>query len=73
LRQGAVGKIIVAVPVGAPEVCAALAAEADEAVWLLAPEGFQAVGQYYRDFSQSSDEEVRALLARAAPATSRPP
>jgi predicted phosphoribosyltransferase len=73
LRQREVGRIVVAVPVGAPEVCAALAAQADEAVWLLAPDGFQAVGQYYRDFSQTSDEEVRALLARAAPPTSRSP
>jgi putative phosphoribosyl transferase len=66
LRQRQVGRILVAVPVGAPEVCAALAAEADDAVWLIAPEGFQAVGQYYRDFTQTTDDEVRALLARAA-------
>ncbi|HEV7403399.1 MAG TPA: phosphoribosyltransferase [Chthoniobacteraceae bacterium] len=65
LRRRAAGRIVVAVPVGAPEVCAALASEADEAVCLIAPEGFQAVGQFYRDFTQTSDEEVRALLARA--------
>ena len=66
LRQRGVGRIVVAVPVGAPEVCAALATQADAAVCLLAPDGFEAVGQYYRDFTQTSDEEVRELLARAA-------
>lgn len=66
LRVRGLGRIVVAVPVGAPEVCAALAREADDAVCLMAPEGFQAVGQFYRDFTQTTDEEVRELLARAA-------
>ncbi len=66
LRQRAAARIILAVPVGAPDVCTALATQADAAVWLSAPEGFQAVGQFYRDFTQTSDAEVCHLLARAA-------
>jgi predicted phosphoribosyltransferase len=66
LRQREVGKIVVAAPVGAQEVCAAMTAEADEALCFMAPADFQAVGQFYRDFTQTTDEEVRTLLARAA-------
>ena len=66
LRQRDVAKIVVAVPVGAPETCRELEGEADETICAVAPEWFQAVGQYYQDFSQTSDEEVRELLARAA-------
>ena len=65
LRQRGVAKIIVAVPVGAPETCRELEELVDETVCAIAPEFFQAVGQYYQDFSQTSDEEVRELLARA--------
>jgi predicted phosphoribosyltransferase len=66
LRQRGVAKIIVAAPVGAPETCREFEDEVDEIVCAIAPEYFQAVGQYYEDFSQTSDEEVRQLLARAA-------
>jgi putative phosphoribosyl transferase len=66
LRQRAAAKIVVAVPVGPPETCREFEAEADEVVCASAPEFFQAVGQYYEDFSQTSDQEVRDLLARAA-------
>jgi putative phosphoribosyl transferase len=66
LRQRAAARIVVAVPVGAPDTCRELEKEADEIVYITAPEWFQAVGQYYEDFSQTSDEEVRQLLARAA-------
>lgn len=66
LRQRGVAKIIVAVPVGAPETCRELEELVDETVCSITPEFFQAVGQYYQDFSQTSDEEVRELLARAA-------
>jgi putative phosphoribosyl transferase len=66
LRQQQVEKIVVAVPVGAPETCQQLAQEADELVCLMEPGDFQAVGHYYRDFSQTSDEEVRQLLTDAA-------
>jgi putative phosphoribosyl transferase len=66
LRQRGAAKIVVAVPVGPPDTCKEFEDEADEVVCASAPEFFQAVGQYYEDFSQTSDEEVRELLARAA-------
>jgi putative phosphoribosyl transferase len=66
LRQTGAAKIIVAVPVGPPDTCRELKEEADETICLSTPEFFQAVGQYYEDFSQTSDEDVRELLARAA-------
>ena len=66
LRQRDVAKIVVAAPVGAPETCRELQDEVDDIVCAMAPEYFQAVGQYYKDFAQTSDEEVRELLARAA-------
>jgi predicted phosphoribosyltransferase len=66
LRQRGVAKIVVAVPVGAPETCRELEKEADETLCAIAPAWFQAVGQYYEDFSQTSDDEVRELLVRAA-------
>ena len=66
LRQRGVAKIVVAVPVGPPDTCREFEDEADETICASAPEFFQAVGQYYEDFSQTSDDEVRALLARAA-------
>ena len=55
-------RLIVAVPAGARDTCDALAGEVDELVCPLMPEPFFAVGYAYRDFSQTSDDEVRALL-----------
>ncbi len=66
LRQSGAAKIVVAVPVGPPDTCRAIEEEADETICLSTPAFFQAVGQYYEDFSQTSDEDVRELLARAA-------
>ena len=66
LRERAVAKIVMAVPVGPPDTCEELAREADEAVCLSTPSFFQAVGQYYEDFSQTSDDDVRELLTQAA-------
>jgi putative phosphoribosyl transferase len=66
LRQRGAAKIVVAVPVGPLDTCKEFEEEADEVVCASAPEFFQAVGQYYEDFSQTSDEEVRQLLASAA-------
>jgi putative phosphoribosyl transferase len=66
LRQRGVAKIVVAVPVGPPDTCREFEDEADETICASTPEFFQAVGQYYEDFSQTSDEEVRDLLSRAA-------
>jgi erythromycin esterase-like protein/predicted phosphoribosyltransferase len=67
-------RIVVAVPVAAPEVCAAMRTIADEVVCLSTPEPFGAVGAWYEDFSQTSDDEVRALLeqARRAPPARAP-
>src|SRR5437016_7283552 len=65
LRQRGAAKIVVAVPVGPPDTCKEFEDEADEVVCASAPEFFQAVGQYYEDFSQTSDEEVRELVGRA--------
>jgi predicted phosphoribosyltransferase len=58
--------LCVAVPVGAAESCDDLRALADEVVCPETPEPFRAVGLWYRDFPQSTDDEVRDLLARAA-------
>ncbi len=66
LRQRGAAKIIVAVPVGAPETCRELEEIVEEIVCGIAPTFFQAVGQYYQDFSQTSDDEVGELLRRAA-------
>ncbi|SRR6266542_956757 len=66
LRQTGAAKIVVAVPVGPPDTCHELEEEADETICLSTPEFFQAVGQYYEDFSQTSDEDVRELLSQAA-------
>src|SRR5881396_4413350 len=66
LRQRGVAKIVVAVPVGPPDTCRELEQEADETICLSTPPFFQAVGQYYEDFSQTTDDEVRELLTRAA-------
>src|SRR5438128_3909971 len=66
LRERGAAKIVVAVPVGPPDTCHELEERADETICLSTPEFFQAVGQYYEDFSQTSDEDVRELLARGA-------
>ena len=65
LRKMRPAKLIVAVPVAAPETCEEFHEEADEVVCALTPEAFTAVGAWYRDFQQTSDEEVRNLLARS--------
>ena len=59
-------RVIVAVPVAARETCNELAREVDDVVCLHTPEPFHAVGLWYDDFSQTTDEEVRELLAHAA-------
>jgi putative phosphoribosyl transferase len=62
LRARGARRIVVAVPVGARETCQDLAGEADEVVCALTPAGFHAVGQWYSDFTQTTDDEIRALL-----------
>jgi putative phosphoribosyl transferase len=66
LRQCGAAKIVVAVPVGPPDTCHEIEEQADETICLSTPEFFQAVGQYYEDFSQTTDEDVREALGRAA-------
>lgn len=58
-------RIIVAVPVASPSTCEELGHEVDEMICARTPEDFYAVGQWYEDFSQTSDDEVRELLRRA--------
>jgi putative phosphoribosyl transferase len=58
-------RLVVAVPTAAADTCEDLRAEADEVICATTPEPFRAVGLWYEDFSQTSDEEVRELLARA--------
>jgi predicted phosphoribosyltransferase len=64
LRALEPARIVVAVPTAAPETCAAFGAEVDEVVCAITPDPFVAVGLWYEDFSQTSDDEVRELLAR---------
>ncbi len=64
LRRLEPARIVVAVPVGAYETCERLRHVADDVVCVSTPEPFQAVGLWYREFAQTTDEEVRQLLAR---------
>jgi putative phosphoribosyl transferase len=66
LQQRRPLRIVVAVPVGAASTCAELRAEADSVVCAHVPPDFAAVGQFYADFAQTTDAEVRELLERAA-------
>lgn len=62
LRKLGPARIVVAVPVASPDTCDLLTEYVDETVWGVTPEPFYAVGLWYRDFSQTSDDEVRELL-----------
>jgi putative phosphoribosyl transferase len=64
LRQEGPARIIVAVPVAAPETCDAFREIADDIICAETPEPFRAVGLWYEDFSQTTDEEVHELLDR---------
>jgi putative phosphoribosyl transferase len=66
LRRQRPARIVVAVPVGAAQTCAEFRAEADELICAHTPEPFHAVGIWYENFSQTTDDEVRELLHRAA-------
>lgn len=65
LRARRPKRIVVAVPVGPPPVCAALGDEADEVICVLEPPAMYAVGSWYGDFTQTSDDEVGRLLDAA--------
>jgi len=69
LRQQQPARIVVAVPTAAPETCEQLRTQADDVICAITPEPFHAVGLWYEDFSQTTDEEVRDLLARSAEAS----
>ncbi|HYZ63152.1 MAG TPA: phosphoribosyltransferase, partial [Acetobacteraceae bacterium] len=72
MRQRGAARVVLAVPVAAPDSLDRLRAEADEVVCLLAPERMNAVGNYYADFNPTPDEEVVDLLERAAAGRTRP-
>jgi putative phosphoribosyl transferase len=69
---GAVRRVVLAVPVAPPEVGEQLRRLCDEAIFLALPSSFRAVGQYYRNFTQTEDGEVVALLDQAAARMSGP-
>ena len=71
LRKAGASRIIVAVPVASRATCDQLREEGNEVVCATTPEPFYAVGQWYKDFAQTTDEEVRELLERAAMKDSR--
>jgi len=59
-------KIVIAVPTGAPDTCRSFEGKVDEVICVATPEPFYAVGAWYEDFSQTTDEEVCELLEKAA-------
>lgn len=65
LRKLDPGRVVVAVPVAPPETCDVLRREADEVVCLLTPDPFMAIGVWYDDFPQLTDDQVRELLGEA--------
>jgi erythromycin esterase-like protein/predicted phosphoribosyltransferase len=66
LRQMKPARIVVAAPVGAPDTCERLGRLADQVVCAVVPDPFRAVGLWYEEFTQTTDEEVRDLLSRAS-------
>jgi predicted phosphoribosyltransferase len=73
VRSRGPAHLIVAAPVGSQDACAALAAEADEVVCPWRPVPFRALGEYYQDFAQTADEEVRQVLEQSPAARSVEP
>ncbi|MDF2388548.1 phosphoribosyltransferase [Nostoc ellipsosporum NOK] len=71
LRSQQAQKIVVAVPVAPATTCEQLRAEVDEVICLTTPEPMYAIGLWYEDFSQTSDKEVRDLLAKRSAVTSK--
>jgi predicted phosphoribosyltransferase len=65
LRQQGPARIVVAVPVASPDTCELFKSHVEDVVCAATPEPFYAVGQWYQDFSQTTDEEVRELLSLA--------
>jgi erythromycin esterase-like protein/predicted phosphoribosyltransferase len=73
LRQRQPARIVVAVPTASPEICEELRTKADEVICAVTPQPFYAVGFWYEDFSQTTDDEVRDLLARTQQAEAKQP
>jgi predicted phosphoribosyltransferase len=71
-RAAGAGRVVVAVAVAPPDTVRRLRAEADDVVCLHAPEHFAAVGEFFADFSEVSDEDVVRILAATRPATAPP-
>lgn len=67
VRSAHPARVIIAVPVAASETCEKLRAEVDELICLYTPENFRAVGVWYDDFAQTTDDEVIDLLQQAPP------
>ena len=65
VRARCPARVVIAVPVGAPQTCAELAVSADEVICARMPEPFSAVGQWYLNFEQTDDAEVRELLQKS--------
>jgi predicted phosphoribosyltransferase len=65
LRHHEPARIVMAVPAAPPDTCQEMRAQADDVVCAITPEPFYSVGLWYKDFSQTTDEEVRELLARS--------
>ncbi len=65
LREQHPSRLVVAVPIAALQACQDMEGYADEVICACTPEPFMAVGAWYDDFSQTTDDEVRDLLARA--------
>jgi len=72
LRRLRPAHLVVSVPIAAPQTCDELRNEADEIICAVTPEPFYAIGAWYEDFSQTTDEGVRELLAQAASPTPLP-
>jgi putative phosphoribosyl transferase len=66
LRKQGPARIVVAVPVSSQEACDEFRSEVDDIVCAVTPRPFRGVGMWYEDFTQTTDEEVSELLARAA-------
>jgi predicted phosphoribosyltransferase len=72
LRNSGVGRLVLAVPLAPADSLEELSPLADEVVCLMSPEPFYSVGSHYRDFTQTTDDEVIHLLARAAKNSNAP-
>ncbi|HEX5639685.1 MAG TPA: phosphoribosyltransferase family protein [Burkholderiaceae bacterium] len=73
LRRRRPTRLVLAVPVAPPETIDALRAEVDDVVCLAQPERFGAIGYFYRDFHQLTDDEVIALMRQAPASRAAPP